>query len=223
LSKLGNRDRICVMGGTKRRIGLFCYRIIATLPSIAHEGNRKDGEEIMRKIIVVVVFVLIAAAGCSQQKQEQKGQVVYPPGTAPMVSPDEMRHLEEIAKSNPKSAAAWTDFGNALMDSRRFSEAIDAFEKSLAIDPKNVNVRVDMGTCYRGIGKFDKAVEEYRKALKIKPDFPNGHRNLGVVLAFDLHNKEEGIKEFKKYLELAPDAPDAATIRQTVEELASRK
>jgi tetratricopeptide (TPR) repeat protein len=109
------------------------------------------------------------------------------------------------------------------MDSRRFSEAINAYEKSLALDPKNVNVRVDMGTCYRGVGKFDKAVEEYRKALKINPNFPNGHRNLGVVLAMDLHNKEEGIKEFKKYLELVPDAPDAATIRHTIEELASRK
>jgi tetratricopeptide (TPR) repeat protein len=177
----------------------------------------------MKKIVVMVVFVLIAAVGCSQQKQEQKGQVAYPAGAAPMVTPDQIRHLEGIAKTNPKSAAAWTELGNALMDSRRFSEAIDAYEKSLALDPKNVNVRVDMGTCYRGVGKFDKAVEEYRKALKINPDFPNGHRNLGVVLAFDLHNKEEGIKEFKKYLELVPNAPDAATIRQSIEDLASRK
>lgn len=178
----------------------------------------------MKKIILMVVVVLIAAVfGCSQQKQEQKGQAAYPPGAAPMVTPDEIRHLEGIAKSNPKSAAAWTELGNALMDSRRFSEAIDAYEKSLALDPKNVNVRVDMGTCYRGVGKFDKAVEEYRKALKIDPDFPNGHRNLGVVLAFDLHNKAEGIKEFKRYLELAPNAPDAANIRQSLEELASRK
>lgn len=177
----------------------------------------------MKKIVVIFVFVLIAAVGCSQQKQEQKGQGTYPPGAAPTVTPDEIRHLEGMTKSNPKSAAAWTELGNALMDSRRFSEAIDAYEKSLSLDPKNVNVRVDMGTCYRGVGKFDKAVEEYRKALKINPDFPNGHRNLGVVLAFDLHNKEEGIKEFKKYLELAPNAPDAATIKQSIEDLTSRK
>jgi tetratricopeptide (TPR) repeat protein len=177
----------------------------------------------MRKIVVLIVFVLIAAAGCSQQKQEHKGQVAYPPGAASIVTPDEIRHLGEIAKKNPKSAAAWTELGNALMDSRSFSEAIDAYEKSLALDPKNVNARVDMGTCYRGAGKFDKAVEEYRKALKINPDFPNGHRNLGIVLAYDLHNKAEGIKEFKKYLELVPDAPDAATIRQTIDDLASRK
>ena len=177
----------------------------------------------MRKIVVMVVLVLLAAAGCSQQKKEQKGQMGYPPGAAPMVSPEEIRHLEEIVKTNSKSAAAWTELGNALMDSQRFSEAINAYEKSLALDPKNVNVRVDLGTCYRGVGKFDKAVEEYRKALKINPDFPNGHRNLGVVLAMDLHNKEEGIKEFKRYLELAPDARDAAMIRKTIDDLASRK
>ena len=80
----------------------------------------------MRKIAVMVVLVLLAAAGCSQQKQEQKGQSGSPPGAASMVTPEEIRHLEEIVKTNPKSAAAWAELGNALMDSRRFSEAINA-------------------------------------------------------------------------------------------------
>jgi tetratricopeptide (TPR) repeat protein len=82
---------------------------------------------------------------------------------------------------------------------------------------------VDQGTCYRGIGKFDKAVEQYRKALKIDPKFPNGHRNLAVVLAYDLHDTKEGIKEFQKYLEIAPNAPDVETIRQTIRELSAKK
>jgi tetratricopeptide (TPR) repeat protein len=129
---------------------------------------------------------------------------------------------EGIAKSNPKSARL--DKSRERVDGfQRYGEAIDAYEKSLALEPRNVNILVDQGTCYRGVGKFDKAVEQYRKALKIDPKFPNGHRNLAVVLAFDMHNKAEGIKEFKKYLELAPNAPDAAAIRQTIEELDSRK
>jgi tetratricopeptide (TPR) repeat protein len=80
-----------------------------------------------------------------------------------------------------------------------------------------------MGTSYRGIGKFDLAVEEYRKALKIDPNFPNGHRNLGVVLSYDLHDTAQGLKEFKKYLELAPDAPDVEAIKKSVQELSAAK
>ena len=44
---------------------------------------------------------------------------------------------------------------------------------------------------------------------------------MGVVMAFDLKDKKEAIKEFEKYLLLAPNAPDAGEIRQRVQELKS--
>ena len=100
---------------------------------------------------------------------------------------------------------------------------IEAYEKALALNPKNVNVIVDQGTCYRGIGKFDKAVELYRKAIKIDPSFPNAHRNLGVVLAYDLHDAKQALPEFRRYLELVPDAKDADAIKQTIRDLSSAK
>jgi tetratricopeptide (TPR) repeat protein len=118
---------------------------------------------------------------------------------------------------------AWTRLGDALMDSQRFAEAIDAYEKSLALEPRNVNVLVDQGTCYRGIGKFDRAAEQYRKALKIDPNFPNAHRNLAIVLAYDLGKAKEGIKELETYLALDPNTPDAAELRQMIKELSAKK
>ncbi len=117
------------------------------------------------------------------------------------------------------NADAWTALGNALMDSNRFGEAVDAYQKSLAINPKNVDVRVDMGTCLKNSGRPQLAVEEYRKAIKIDPNHRNAHRNMGVVLAFDLNDKKGAIREFEKYLELVPNAPDAADIRQTISAL----
>ncbi|MCK9419890.1 MAG: tetratricopeptide repeat protein [Nitrospirae bacterium] len=180
----------------------------------------------MNKIIVVAVvsFIMLVTIGCRQQEQKQKQQqqqVTYTPAAPPVQF--QVDRLEQAAKMAPKNAQVWIDLGNALMDAQRFSEAIDAYEKALALEPKNVPVLVDQGTCYRGVRKFDKAVEQYRKALKIEPNFPNGHRNLGVVLAYDLNKKPEAVKEFNRYLELAPNAPDAAEIRQTVRELTSGK
>lgn len=174
----------------------------------------------MKKIVVAALsFLMLVTIGCKQQEQEQKQQQLnYSP--AAQLQLDQM---EQAAKMAPKNAQAWINLGNALMDAQRFGEAVDAYEKALALEPKNVPVLVDQGTCYRGIGKFDKAVEQFRKALKIDPDFPNGHRNLGVVLGFDLHNKAEGIKEIRRYLELAPSGPDADSARRALQELNSSK
>jgi tetratricopeptide (TPR) repeat protein len=105
------------------------------------------------------------------------------------------------------------------MDSQRLQEAIQAYSEALKIDPSNVDVRVDMGTCYRNLGDPNKAVEEYGKALQYNPNHPFAHRNLGVVLALDLHRKEEAIKEFQTYLKLSPGAQDASQISHLVDEL----
>jgi tetratricopeptide (TPR) repeat protein len=177
----------------------------------------------MRKTAVMIALLLIANAGCSQQRQEQKGQAGYPGGTLAVISPEEIRLLEQAAQQAPKNAAAWTALGNALMDSNRHSEAADAYQKSLALDPKNVDVRVDRGTCLKNSGKPQLAVEEFRKALQINPNHLNAHRNMGVVLSFDLKDKKAGAREFEKYLELSPNAPDAAEVRQLTERLKSGK
>jgi len=178
----------------------------------------------MNKIVIVAVvsFIMLVAIGCRQKEQEQKQQqVTYAPAAPPAQL--EIDQMAQAAKMAPKNAHVWINLGNALMDAQRFGEAIDAYGKALALEPKNVPVLVDQGTCYRGVRQFDKAVELYRRALKIDPNFPNGHRNLGVVLAFDLHNKAEGIKEIKRYLELEPNGPDADSARKALQELNSSK
>jgi tetratricopeptide (TPR) repeat protein len=173
----------------------------------------------MKKTVIVVaaLFIVTANFACKDRQEQKQQPVTYTPAAPPAQM--QFDQLQLAAKRSPKSAPAWIDLGNALMDSQRFAEAIDAYDKALALEPKNVNVLVDQGTCYRGIGKFDKAVEQYQKAIKIDPGFPNAHRNLGVVLSADLHKNKEGIKEFQRYLEILPNASDAEAIKQSIREL----
>jgi Flp pilus assembly protein TadD len=168
----------------------------------------------MIKRIIVIVFVLIAVIACNEQK---KGQTGYPGGPGVALSSEQIGMLENATREFPKSAQAWISLGNALMDSSRFGEAVDAYQKALAIDPKNVDVRVDRGTCLKNSGRPKQAIEEYRKALRLKPNHVNAHRNMGVVLTYDLHKPKEGAREFEKYLELSPNAPDAVEVRQLIE------
>ncbi|MDA8079942.1 MAG: tetratricopeptide repeat protein [Nitrospiraceae bacterium] len=173
------------------------------------------------KRIIVVAMLLVMAAGC-RQKEEPRPQYQVPAG-GDMHTQEEMRLLKEAVKKDPGNVNAWIKIGNSMMDASRFSEAIDAYRKALQLDEKNVDVRVDLGTCYRDMGKPDEAVKEYRKALEINPGHLNGHKNLGVVLAYDLRDKAAAIKEFERYLELAPSAPDAATVRQEIQNLKAAK
>ncbi len=177
----------------------------------------------MKKYLAVFVLMLAAAAGCSRQQEPKGGPVPYP-GVAPAVtSPEEIKMLEKAAQQSPKNVDAWIRLGNTLMDAGRFGDAVDAYGKALALDPKNLDVRVDRGTCLKNSGKPQEAAEEYRKVLQENPKHVYAHRNLAVVLAFDLHDSKAGAKEFEKYLELAPNAPDAPEIRKTVQQLKSGK
>lgn len=171
-------------------------------------------------VVAALSFLMLATIGCKQQEQPQP-QINYAPASSPALP--QFDQLQQATRLTPKNPQAWINLGNTLMDAQRFGEAVDAYEKALALEPKNVPVLVDQGTCYRGVRRFDKAVEQFRKAIKIDPNFPNGHRNLGVVLAFDLNRKAEGIKEFKRYLELVPTGPDADSARKALQELSSSK
>ena len=178
----------------------------------------------MKKIISVLLLIM-ATAGC-QQKEEPKPQYQFPTGpvqAGPLQVQDDIKILNEAVKKDPRNIDAWIKLGNTMMDTSRFNEAIDAYQKALGIDPKNIDVRVDMGTCYRNAGRPDMAVKEYKQALEINPKHLNGRKNLGVVLAYDLHDNKQAAKEFEKYLEIAPNAPDAAQIRQEIQKLKSVK
>lgn len=174
----------------------------------------------MKKILVFLLLLLTVATAC-QSKEEPKSQSQPPAGM--LYTENELKLLQDIVKKDPGNLNAWISLGNLLMDSSRFNEAVDAYQKALAIDPKNVDVRVDMGTCYRNSGKPDIAVREFRKALELNPNHPYGHMNLGVVLAYDLKDNVQAIKEFERYLQLAPNSPNAYQLRMEIQKLKSIK
>jgi len=170
----------------------------------------------MERLIIVCMVSLFLLTGC-QQKEEPKMRTPSPAEAER--AQNQILQLQEIVRQDPKNLSAWIQLGDISMDSSRFYEAIDAYQKALALDEKNVNVRVDLGTCYRSIGKSDKAAEEYRKAIAINPNHVNAHRNFGIVLAFDLNDKKGAIKQLEEYLRLSPQAPDAAQMGQLIEKL----
>ncbi len=171
----------------------------------------------MKRVLAVVMLALMI--GACQQKEQPKPQA--PQASGQLQSDPKV--LQDIVAKDPGNVKAWIQLGNMLMDTGRFGEAAEAYQKAIAIEPTNVDVRVDLGTCLRNVGKSDLAVKEYRKALELNPNHPNGRKNLGVVLAYDLKEYPQAVKEFEAYLQIMPNAPDAASVRNEVQRLKMMK
>lgn len=94
--------------------------------------------------------------------------------------------------------------GTALMDSKKFEEAIVPLNKALEKEPDKPEILNSLGTCYMALGNADKAIEIYNKVLQINPDNAVAYFNLGSV--YQIKQKhEQAVKYFQKAAELDED------------------
>ena len=75
--------------------------------------------------------------------------------------------------------------GNALKYQGKLEEAIEAYNKALAIKPDYAEAYSNMGVALKDQGKLEEAIEAYNKALAIKPDYAGAHRNLSIVTKYN--------------------------------------
>jgi Tfp pilus assembly protein PilF len=60
--------------------------------------------------------------------------------------------------------------GQAALDKKQPTAAIDAFETALAVDPKNTSAYIGIAKAYEAQGMPGKSVKYYREALAINPN-----------------------------------------------------
>lgn len=113
--------------------------------------------------------------------------------------------LEEAARKNPNEPAVWTQLGNFYFDHQEAQKAVQAYEKSLALQPEAPDVIVDAGIMYRDLKQYNKAVEYFDRAIAIDPKHQNARFNKGIVLYNDLNKKAEGVAAWKELLRIQPD------------------
>jgi len=105
---------------------------------------------------------------------------------------------------------------NALMDDDSFDEAIEYYERALALDSTDADVITDLGVCYYSLGMFRMAIANFERALNLSPDHRIAHFNLGIVYR-QLGEMEQAEFYWKRLLELAPETPMADSVRKYLE------
>lgn len=154
----------------------------------------------------VVVHQQVQQAPAQQSVTQAPAQSPPQPQQAiPRETLERISELERTVLADPKNRQALVDLGHLYFDTQQHRNAIQAYENALALDGNDADVLTDLGVMYRAENEFDKAVACFEKAQQIEP----GHRislyNKGVVLYFDLHRHEDGIRTWEELLALDPN------------------
>jgi tetratricopeptide (TPR) repeat protein len=74
---------------------------------------------------------------------------------------------QPLTESHPQYYESWFNYANTSGALKKYSQAISAFKKSIAIKPKEGLGKVGLAFAYFGDGKPDLAIVEFKGAMKI--------------------------------------------------------
>jgi len=94
---------------------------------------------------------------------------------------------------------SFTNKGQVFVRMGKVSEAIDEFDKAIAIDSTHYKSRYDKGTLLFQLEKYQEAIYEFDKAIAINPYNPECFNNKGACLV-RMNRYQEAIDEFDKAL-----------------------
>lgn len=124
---------------------------------------------------------------------------------APLAAP-----LLAALKADPNNFDTLTQLGNLYYDHQVFPDAIEYYNRALAVRPKEVNVRTDLGTAFWYAGFPEKAIAEYEKSLAVDPMHVNTLFNMGVVRLEGMKDPAGAITSFEKLLTTNPSPAQRA-------------
>jgi len=116
---------------------------------------------------------------------------------------------------NGKDSDAWYGLGRIRYTKDRFQDAVECFEKALALEPRSVKAENNLGLAYEGLNRTDDAIAAYRRALQFeqdlgeqaqKPPSEQPMLNLAIVLMHRGH-LDEALSLLTRAVAIAPRDP----------------
>jgi protein O-mannosyl-transferase len=102
------------------------------------------------------------------------------------------------------NALVHNNLGVTLMNQGRLQEAVEQFDKVLAIKPNYPEAHSNLSIIMLETGRLNEAIEHGREAERLKPDHPKAHNTLGNVL-LQAGRYDEAFKHFAQSVKLQPD------------------
>ena len=70
----------------------------------------------------------------------------------------------------PDDLGVWYRLGYAYQVTNRLDQAIEAFQKVVALDSSSSGAYVNIATCYQGLGEKKEALDNYERAFQLRPE-----------------------------------------------------
>jgi tetratricopeptide (TPR) repeat protein len=120
---------------------------------------------------------------------------------------DADKWLTRSLQGNPTDSDGWYQLGRTKYNENRFTEAIDAFKKCLAIDATNIKAEENLGLSYAGLGDDAAAIKAYQTAIDWQAS--SGTKDVEAYFALgslllDENRPEDAIPLLAKATQVAP-------------------
>jgi tetratricopeptide (TPR) repeat protein len=81
-----------------------------------------------------------------------------------------MAHLRVVLAQFPRDRVVRNELGRVLFLEKRYTDAVNEFERTLSIDPEDLQAHYNLMLCYNGLGDDAKANEHKVRYLRFKAD-----------------------------------------------------
>ena len=145
------------------------------------------------------------------QHEPQHAAALAMLGTIALQRGDAAAALPWIAQSLAADAnqpEAYCNQGFALAALQRRDEALQSYERAVALKPDFAEAHANLGNLLRDLKRPADALRSYDRAIALKPDFAMAHNSRGAVLK-ELGEWEPALASYEKALALYPDYTEA--------------
>jgi tetratricopeptide (TPR) repeat protein len=131
----------------------------------------------------------------------------------------QIEHLQQLEENDPDNPEILTALGNIYFDAGMSEQAVEYYDRVLAIEPENVDVLVDKATMFRAMGRAPEAIQILEQVVARLPHHEQALFNMGVIYSVDLLDTASAIRAWQSFLEINPHAAHADAVRQQVEQM----
>ena len=111
----------------------------------------------------------------------------------------------DVLERQPGAAALWVRLGNAQSRLQQAEEALQSYQRALAIDSDDVEALTNTAHLLEAEGRMAEALTHLDRVLAITPDHAEARNNRGNVLA-DLDRFDEALADYRRAQTAAPQA-----------------
>jgi tetratricopeptide (TPR) repeat protein len=140
-----------------------------------------------------------------------------PKGHPPIDDTAVVKVLQDEAAKRPEDPLPALKLANHFYDRQQFEQAIEWYQKVLALDPKSVNAHTDLGTSYFNVGRPQEALREFHKSLEINPEHAQTLFNSIVVNLEGTHDLAAAQQAWDRLHALSPRYPGLDRLKQSID------